>query len=501
MGTVALPISGLVNVQVSLAPAASQAQNTTSLLLLTNNAIIDLHTRMMSFGSLEDVGVTFGTDSIEYAAAALWFGQQPSPTELLVGKWALTPTAGKVSGAPLTAAQQDMTLWTAIVAGNFDIEANGFPPLKVDALDFSTQTNLNGVASVINTAMTTVGAQALCVWDGFKFVFTSKTTGATSDILPIGPNGDIADISTMLKCDVVDEPAGAYHVAGSAAETAADAVSLFELNYGYQWYALVMPECTNADHIAVAQSIQGSTATKHFYGITTQEASTMDATSTTDLAYQLAQMALNKTAIQFSRSSPYAVCSFLGRILTTDYSQNSSVITLMYKQEPGVAAEFLNRTQMDAVMKKNCNVFVAYQGGALIIQPGTTTATNQFVDTVVGLDNLAIELQLQLFNLLYSSTTKIPQTDAGMNQLTGAAETILLNYVSAGLLAPGIWTAAGFGTLATGAYVEKGYYVFCPPIAQQSIADRAARMAGPMRIAVKLAGAIHTVDATIDVNP
>lgn len=501
MGTVALPISGLVNVQVSIAASATQAQNTTSLLLLTNNQAIDTKQRLMAFSSLSEVGVTFGTDSTEYNSAALWFGQQPSPTELLIGKWALTPTSGKLVGAPLSEAEQAMTVWTAVTAGTFKIGANGFPAVTVTGLDFAGQTNLNGVATVINNGLTVAGAQVTCKWTGNNFTFTSATNGATSAVLPIDPisPADPNDIAGLLNCESTDQ--GCYSVSGIAAESAADAVSIFDLEFGYQWYGLVIPEAQDADHIEVAQAIQASTSTKHFYGITTQNPASLDGTSTTDLAYQLSQMAINKAAIQYSSSSPYAVVSMLGRILTTDYSQNSSVITLMYKQEPGVTAEYLNRTQLEALLMKNCNVFVAYQGGALIIQPGTTCSTNQFIDTIVGLDNLAIDLQTALFNLLYTSTTKIPQTDAGMNQLCGAAETVLLDYVDNGLLAPGTWTAAGFAALKTGSFVEKGYYIYCPPIAKQSQADRAARMAGPMKIAVKLAGAIHTVDATIDVNP
>jgi hypothetical protein len=120
---------------------------------------------------------------------------------------------------------------------------------------------------------------------------------------------------------------------------------------------------------------------------------------------------------------------------------------------------------------------------------------------VIGLDNLAIDVQLAIFNLLYTSTTKVPQTDAGMNQIVGAAEAILLQYNADGLLGPGIWTDAGFGKLKHGDYMDKGYYIFCPPLSQQSQSDRAARLAGPVKIAVKLAGAVHSVNATIVVNP
>jgi hypothetical protein len=366
-------------------------------------------------------------------------------------------------------------------------------------MTFAAQSNLNGVASIINTALTAAGATATCRWTGSNFEFTTTTQGASTSIpllVPVAAN--VNDIALQLGCTA--QNLGAYSVAGIAAETANDAVSLMDLQFGYQWYGLVIPEAADADHEAVAQTIQATT-TKHFYGITTSELTVLSASSTTDIAYILSQMALTKTAVQYSSTSPYAVISMLGRILTTNYALNTSVITLMYKQEPGVVAEALNRTELDTLLAKNCNVFVKYQGNALIIQSGTTTSTNQFIDTIVGLDNLAIDMQLNIFNLLYTSTTKIPQTDAGMNQIAGAAESILLSYVANGLLAPGYWTASGFGTLATNGYLEKGYYIYTPPIAQQSSADRAKRMAGPMTVAVKLAGAIHTVNALINVNP
>lgn len=537
MGTIALPISGLVNVQVSVAAAASQAQNTTSLLLLTNNQVIDLENRLMKFSSLSEVGEAFGSNGIEYDASTLWFAQRPQPTDILIGRWVKTAAAGVLIGTTLTPAQQDMGQWTPITTGKFSIALNNFAPVLVDSLDFSTQTNLNGVAEVINDAMGTAGVQAQCSWNGSNFQFITRSTGATSSVniipimLPPEPpaNGDATragekngrattrDDDEAPGPEPIDEPeptpdpddisdnlgvvgTGSRSIQGADPETALDAVTLFDLNFGYQWYAMVIPEATDTDHIDVAQAIQAMT-TKHFYGITTSDVRVLDQTSRADIAYLLAQQALTHAAVQYSSTSPYAMVSMLARILTTDYRQNSSVITLMYKQQPGVTAEFLNRTQLASLLGKNCNVFVAYQGGALIIQPGTTTSTNQFIDTIIGLDNLAIEIQLNIFNLLYTTTTKIPQTDAGMNQIISAAEQILLNYVEDGLLAPGVWTDYGFGKLNAGDYVEKGYYIYCPPLSQQSSADRAKRMAGPMKIAVKLAGAIHTVDASIDVNP
>ena len=115
----------------------------------------------------------------------------------------------------------------------------------------------------------------------------------------------------------------------------------------------------NADHLAIAAYIEAAN-TKHVYGVTTQEAGALVAATTTDIAYQLAQFDYNKTFVQYSSSSPYAVASLLGRILTVDYTGNNTVITLAYKQQPGIVAESLNSTQADSLKTKNCNAFLNF---------------------------------------------------------------------------------------------------------------------------------------------
>lgn len=69
-----------------------------------------------------------------------------------------------------------------------------------------------------------------------------------------------------------------------------------------------------------------------------------------------------------------------------------------------------------------------------------------------------------------------------------------------GCLAPGVWNSAGFGALNQGDTLAKGYYVYAPPIATQSQADREARKAVTFQVAAKEAGAIHSVDILVNVN-
>jgi hypothetical protein len=69
-----------------------------------------------------------------------------------------------------------------------------------------------------------------------------------------------------------------------------------------------------------------------------------------------------------------------------------------------------------------------------------------------------------------------------------------------GFLAPGTWTLTGFGTLNNGDFMPTGYYVYAPPIALQSEADRGARKSVSFQIAAKLANGVNTVITIVNIN-
>jgi hypothetical protein len=360
--------------------------------------------------------------------------------------------------------------------------------------------NLNGAAAVVQTALNALVAGTTCVWDsnyGY-FIITSGTTGAGSTISFASVEGTGVDISAPLMLQSTDS--GAYVVAGIVAETALAAVQLFDTQFGTKWYGLFICGAADADHEAVAAYIQAASV-YHFYGVNTQEAAVLLSSSTTDIAYILAQLAYTRTCVQYSSSSPYAVVSLLGRILTTDYTANNSVITLMYRQEPGILAEFLTLSQISALEAKNANVFVAYNNNTFIIEPGVTCAgPPSYVDVIMGVDAFVLAVQAAVYDALYGSPTKIPQTDAGMHIIATAIETVCQQFVADGLLAPGTWTGQGFGSLTTGGPIDKGYYVYQPPVALQPASQRSQRLSVPFQVAAKLAGAVQTVDIALTVN-
>ncbi|MBR8344227.1 DUF3383 domain-containing protein [Burkholderia ambifaria] len=304
------------------------------------------------------------------------------------------------------------------------------------------------------------------------------------------------DISTMLglTSSVASVPVG-----GIAAETPTAAVNLFLDRFTNQFLGLMFADSSvsDSDHIAVAQLIEADQA--HIYGITTQNPQALDSTITTDLSSRLQQLGFKYSVIQYSSSNPFAISSFLGRMLTVDFNGNNTTIAMDYKQEPSVAAEVLWTSQANALKAKNCNVFVAYNNGTAIIQYGTTPS-GIFVDSIYNSIWFKNQMQTDLFNAQYQSPTKFPQTDGGNAQLATVMSNTCDQAVKNGYLAPGVWRSSGFGAISQGQTLSKGYYIYTPPISSQSQADREKRKSVSFQIAVKEAGAIGDVDVAITVN-
>ena len=485
-----LNVSGVVNVNVFLTAQAAQYANVDSLLIVGNSDIIDVVQRIRTYSSLASVATDFGTTAPEYLAAANFFSQSPAPQQLYIGRWAQANTPGKLVGAPLTVTQQNISNFNSITNGGIDLTIDGIAR-NLTALNFSAASNLNGVASIIATALSTHGT---CVWTGTNFKIVSSTTGASST-LAFATTGAGTDISVLLGMTAASS--GAYLVPGIVAETAVAAVALLD-NLTTQWYGLMFASTSivDADHLAIAAYIEASF---HIYGLTTQEAAALVSNSTSDIGYQLQQLGYKRTFYQYSSTSAYAVASMFGREFTVDFNANNSVIILMFQQEPGVTPETLTPSQAASLDAKRYNYFVNYNNGTAIIRNGFMAGA-AFIDQIHDLDWFSNALQTNVYNLFYQAGTKIPQTDQGVHRVVLTAEATCKGAVNNGLAAPGTWGGQPFGTLNTGDYMPTGFYVYAPPISQQSAADRAARKCPSLQIALKLAGGLQSALLNVYAN-
>ncbi|HDP7078206.1 DUF3383 family protein [Escherichia coli] len=266
------------------------------------------------------------------------------------------------------------------------------------------------------------------------------------------------------------------------------------------WYGLGVADdedIADADWLTAAAAIEASSLSR-ILAITTSDAATIETTSTTDLASKLKAAGYGRTFVQYSTSSKYAALSAFGRAFTVNFTGSNTTLTLKFKQLPGITYETLTVNQAAALDAKNCNVFVYYQNDTAILQQGVM-ANGDFFDERHGLDWLQNYVQTNLFNLLYTSTTKIPQTDAGVTRLLANVEQSMDQSVTNGLVAAGVWNGGDIGELVAGDTLTKGYYVYAQPLSEQAQSDREARKAPLIQVACKLAGAVHYADVQINV--
>lgn len=355
------------------------------------------------------------------------------------------------------------------------------------------------------TVTTVTAAAAGTAGNSFTLVKSSShitlsgavlTGGLVPSSVGYATTGSGTDISAQLKLTSATSQAliGGYG-AESPVECAAEMANRSAAWYGLMFQASVQP--TDNQNLAVSDFIEALDLTRIF-GVTITNTNVLSALVTTDLASLMKAAAYRQSFCQYSQNA-YAIASFFGRAFSVNFNANRSTITLMFKQEPGVTGEDLSENQALILKNKRCNVFVDYVNDTMIIQHGVMSGPAYF-DEIHGLDWLQNAIQTACYNVLYQSSTKIPQTDAGVNQLTNAIGGVCDAAVNNGLVAPGVWNADGFGTLEPGQYLKTGYYIYAQPIALQSQSDRETRVAPPIQLAVKLAGAIQSMDVIVNVN-
>jgi hypothetical protein len=503
MSAITVDISDFVSMSVTITPTLTPYQNFSGMLILGDSNVIDAVQRLRKYSGITAVGADFSTISPEYQAATVYFEQSPQPQYCYIGRWVSTNASAILQGATLTPTQALLSNFTAITNGSFALSIDGTPH-NITGLNFSSAANLNAVASAIQTALQAASTTTVkCVWNASftRFDITSGITTSSSAISYATTLGTLAgstDISTLLGLTAA---AGAQQVPYTPSESALVAAQTLAVTSS-AWYGLHFATTASlqlSDYEAVAAYILASNRSRMF-GITSSDTNILNSALNTDIASVIQSLNNKRVFVHYSSSNPYAGMTDFGRIMTTNFDASNTMITLAYKQAPGIIGENLNETQFAALVGKGANVVINVDNGATMIWPGQMT-NGYWVDEVYGVDWQANRIQTNVFNLFYGTSTKIPQTDPGDNQIATAIAAGCEAGVNNGLLAPGVWNASGFGMLTQGMVLSKGYYIYYPPIATQSENLREERVSVPFQVAVKLSGAVQQANVLLNVNP
>ena len=180
----------------------------------------------------------------------------------------------------------------------------------------------------------------------------------------------------------------------------------------------------------------------------------------------------------------------------------NSAFTLKFKSISGVATEnsesAVSVSAVDKLKNQNGNIYVNRGYYYDMFEEGTM-ADGTFFDEIIYLDKLKNDCQLALMDL-FVQNAKIAQTEGGMTRIHNALNGVLKDYQKIGYLETGVWRGSNILDLKYGDTVNNGYLIQSEPIDEQNQSDRENRIAPPIYIALKLAGAIHSAVVQIDVN-
>lgn len=264
-----------------------------------------------------------------------------------------------------------------------------------------------------------------------------------------------------------------------------------------QWYGVYIASegaaaLKAADHQAIAAYIETIRAAYFFDDATAADKTNVDS----DVFSLLKKQSIHRSVGLYSATA-YAGAALMGFAMGANDGTANSAYTLAYKSLIGVTPDALTENEVTLLAGKNANYYIT-RGGTYNVMEKGVTADSTWFDELIGLDQLANDMQLACMDLLANTKTKIPYTDAGAMQFVLACNEACDDAVTRGFLAPGIWRGAPVLELETGDALEAGYKCQAESVADQSAASKSLRICPPIYVCAILAGAIHSV--TIKVN-
>ena len=266
------------------------------------------------------------------------------------------------------------------------------------------------------------------------------------------------------------------------------------------WYCAcpVGAVASPTDLLDAAQWIQAS---EKIQALTDSAASDIDPTTST--LKPLIDAGLYRNLVLYSTGledgGPSPVISLAALLCSIDFDADDSMLTLKFKDLPGVTVDnSITDTSASNLTLQGINYFTMF-GTKRMVAEGWMLGATMWADEVIGLDWLKNQLQTVVFNAL-AERNKVPLTDPGVAEIMNSAEDVMKQAVRNGLIAPGAWDGDPVGAVQRGDYLENGYYIYADSVSTLSSDDRKARKCPPIKILAHLAGAIHSVNITVNTN-
>jgi hypothetical protein len=482
-----LSLTNVVTISVSEAQAGVGDYNTSNLAIFTRETFDE-----DTFGDLgykiylspQEVAIDFGTDSQTYAEAVAIFSQKPN---ILAGN-------GYLVVIPLLA---DLPAVTAVQHVAFSIAPTAGAYKLTHGSDQSGSIAWNDNAAAVQVALRLLpGFSSVTVAGDTTAGFTITFAGVSGPVTLLTVTADSLQGASSQDVFLTVTTTTEGQVAGTETLTAA----IVRTESLVQYFGLMMTEIpTQVDMLAAAATVQSLNKIAFFVN--------NDPDSVAEGGYLdlLRSGNLNQSRGLFygSESDDDALnmmAAYAGRALSTDFSGSNTTQTMHLKDLSTVQPDpSMSQTLLNLCQSAGADVYASFQGVPKVFCSGA----NSFFDQVYNLQWFVGALQVAGFNYLAQSSTKVPQTEQGMDGLKNAYRQVCELAVTNEYSAPGTWNSSTtFGV--QGDFLQniaqRGYYIYSSPISQQLQSTREARTAPLVQIALKEAGAIHKSQVIVVVN-
>ena len=494
-------IENVVTVQLLEGAQLALADNPNVCLIMTSqqDGPLDSENRYQVYTDPGSVAADFGTLSKAAAFANAFFATSPNPISaggrLVMGYWRGTDEDVDATAAVLTGGQvNEVTVvdeMQQISDGSMVIDVDGTSQ-TLDALDFQSATSLSDIAGVIDTALTGASAEE----SNSRIVITSATTGAMSELSYATEHTSGTFIGDVLN---LSDGSGATLEQGAEAETLTaetmlEAIQELASQVKFRG-AMFISSPTDDTRETLAEWAQANNVLMYdvFSGSEYLEVDSSNVVWKIKLAGRT-----NYRMLYSKAGNRKLAASYMARTHVVNFGGENTAMT-MHLKELAVPAESYSQTEVDQAKRVGLDVYTTIKLTSTVL----TSGANNFVDERYNLIAYVDFLQVDMYNLLRQTATKIPQTRQGIAQLVDQAEKTTRQFVRAGVIAPGTWTSPDFFGNRDN-FLEQiasnGYYFLSGNLADQSQADREARKSPVIQGAIKLAGAVHSVDIIIFVN-
>lgn len=474
-----------VYVSLSATPIGLAEANIASIVIFSNETPSKSGS-YFAINSASEVADIFGSNSRTYAMANAVLAQTPN----------LRTARGSLYVAPFVAtnATRANFVTTNIYANveNFASVTNGSLKITVDGtektvtgLNFTGCATIADIAEVIDNAGLDVEVIPTAGTNSATITFASKLFGS---------GGSVAISSTTGGTDIsgatyLNTTAGTTNVGAnsSATETLADAIARIssDVSFGGVLTTLALENAvvkTTADAVQSMDKI-------FFYPVTSLD----NISVLGNLIKQASDFKTRLLACSNGIENSFnAIAGYASIALSPNFKASNTANTMNLKSIATVAGDqYANQDYYNKAEQYGVDLY-GITGGLSMVY---SNDNGKYTDEVVGDLWLKTQLEVKVFNVLRQTNTKVAQTETGMTALKNACEKVCIQSVNNGLTGVGLtWNGTDkFGDPEDfdRNITEKGYYIYSQPIAQQDQADREARRAPVIQIAIKRAGAIH----------